>query len=134
MGIEYSQDKFPPAPILLVRFSAPQESTQMDSIPALIDTGGDFTLVPMSWLIRINAPEVRSAFLRGLWSEQRLVTVYYVDLHLENETLPAIEVIGVEDAEESAEVILGRNVLNRLIMLLDGPREQTDVLRQRPRV
>lgn len=132
MPTDYSRDKFPPAPILPVRFSAPRQTPQMDPVPALVDTGGDFTLVPLSWLTKIDAPEVRSAYLRGLWSDQRQVTLYLVDVYLERTILPALEVIGVEDAESDGEIILGRNVLNRLILLLDGPRENAQVLEQVP--
>jgi hypothetical protein len=103
---------------------------------ALIDTGGDFTTVPLNWLLGIDAPEVRWAYLRGLWSEQRPVTLYLVDLHLENGILPGVEVIGIDEddieTEEDREIVLGRNVLNQLILLLDGPDEQTDVLERRP--
>ena len=105
-------------------------------MPALIDTGGDFTTVPLNWLLQIDAPEVRLAYLRGLWSEQRPVTLYLVDLHLETGVLPGVEVIGIDEddieTEEDREVVLGRNILNQLILLLDGPGQQTDILERRP--
>jgi hypothetical protein len=43
---------------------------------ALIDTGADFMLVPLTWLVQIDAPESRYAHVRGLWSEQQQVTWY----------------------------------------------------------
>ena len=136
MRAEYNHNKIPPAPILDIQFSPPGESASMGSVPALVDTGSDFTLVPLSYLLRMDAPEARAAFLRGLWSEQRPVTVYLVDLHLENRVLPDIEVVGIEDesseTEEESEIILGRNVLNRLILLLDGPSEYAEILERRP--
>ncbi|MBI5650440.1 MAG: hypothetical protein HZC40_08355 [Chloroflexi bacterium] len=50
--------------------------------------------------------------------------------------MPGIEVVGVEDEsaedDQAQEIILGRNVLNRLILLLDGPNEQTEILERRP--
>ena len=54
-----------------LRLSAPREAAYEVVLSALIDTGADFTLVPLDWLLRINAPESRSANVRGLWSEQR---------------------------------------------------------------
>jgi len=100
-----------------------------------VDTGADFTLVPLSWLLRVDAPESRWAYLRGLWSEQRPVTLYLVDLHLETGVLPGVEVAGIEDTEmpeEDREIVLGCNILNQLILLLDGPQKQTDILSRRP--
>jgi hypothetical protein len=136
MPTDYSHQKFPPAPILKVKLSRPGEATQIEAGPALIDTGGDFTTVPLNWLLQIDAPEVRWAYLRGLWSEQRPVTLYLIDLHFENDVLPGIEVIGIEEDdiefEDDREIVLGRNVLNQLILLLDGPHQQTDILERRP--
>jgi hypothetical protein len=136
MRAEYSRAKMPPAPTFDLAFSPPGESAAMHPVPALVDTGSDFTLVPSSYLRRIDAPETRSAFLRGLWSEQQIVTVYLVDLHLGNRVLPDIEVVGIEDesseTEEETEIILGRNVLNRLILLLDGPSGYAEILERRP--
>ena len=131
---EYTHAKFPPAPVLNVRLSAPRDMARVGPFPALIDTGGDFTLVPLSWLLDVGAPEVRWAYLRGLWSEQRPVTLYLLDVHLDSGVLPGVEVIGVEgeEADEDQEIILGRNVLNQLILLLDGPHKEVDVLERRP--
>ncbi len=131
MPTPYIQDKLPPAPILSVRFSVPRGPAQGDAMPALIDTGADFTLVPLARLLHIDAPESRYAYVRGLWSEQRQVTLYLVDMHLEVGLMAGVEVVGVEDDEEQ-EIVLGRNVLNQLILLLDGPHTQTDVLERRP--
>ena len=90
----------------------------------------------MNWLLSIDAPEVRWAYLRGLWSEQRSVTLYLVDLHLDIGILPGVEVVGIDEddieTEDDREIVLGRNVLNQLILLLDGPSQQTDILERRP--
>jgi hypothetical protein len=136
MPIEYSREKFPSAPVLSVRLSQPGEPSQTETMLALIDTGGDFTTVPLNWLLQIDAPEVRWAYLRGLWSEQRPVTLYLVDLHFEKGVLPGIEAVAIDEddieTEDDNEIVLGRNVLNQLVLLLDGPNQQTDILERRP--
>lgn len=50
-----------------------------------------------------------------------------IDLELENFKLPDIFVIGDDQGDE---IILGRNILNKLRILLDGPANFTDVLPQ----
>ncbi len=136
MSSEYSFQKTPPAPILKIEITPPRKPSQAETVVALIDTGADFTLVPLSTLLKIDAPEVRWAYVRGLWSEQRPVTLYLVDLHFEGIVLPGVEVAGLEDDEgefeDDREAVLGRNILNRLILLLDGPQYQIDVLERRP--
>ncbi len=133
---EFDHDKFPPAPVLSVTLSQPGEASPGQIRLALVDTGGDYTTVPLSWLLEIDAPEMRMAYLRGLWSEQRSVTLYLVDLHLEKGVLPGVEVVGIDEGdletEEDREIVLGRNVLNQLILLLDGPNQQVDLLSRRP--
>lgn len=114
--------------------SAPGESPSSHSYVALVDTGADFTLIPLPWLLTIDASEVRSAYVRGLWSKQQLATLYLVDLHLANRVLPGIEVIGVDIdglAENDEEIVLGRNVLNNLYLFLEGPGAQTHILERR---
>lgn len=136
MSIEYNREKFPSAPVLPVRLSQPGGSSQTNTMPTLIDTGGDFTTIPLNWLLQIDAPEVRWAYLRGLWSEQRPVTLYLVDLHFEKGVLPGIEAVAINEddieADDDNEIVLGRNVLNQLVLLLDGPNQQTDILERRP--
>jgi len=136
MPIEYDRHKIPSAPVLHIQLSPPRETARMAATPALIDTGADFSLAPLDQLLQIDAPEVRWAYLRGLWSEQRQVTLYLVDLHFDNTVLPGVEVVGIEaeTEEDDQEIVLGRNVLNRLILLLDGPQEQVDILERRPKL
>lgn len=59
-----------------------------------------------------------------------------VDIHLDIGILPGIEVVRVMKSDgifENEEIVLGRNVLNMLILLLEGPTHQTTVLERRPR-
>lgn len=125
---------YPPKPILHVRFGLPGRSLQTETLPALVDTGADFTLVPTRYLSSINPPESRQARARGLFGKFQIVSLYSVDLHLEIGTLVAIEVIGVDDsvAFDSSEIVLGRNVLNRLHLFFDGPELQTYLLERKP--
>lgn len=141
MVTPFSQELFPPAPVLQIRLSAPAEPPNHNPLTALLDTGADFSIVPLRWLLQVGAPETRAAYVRGMWSPRQVVTVYMVDLHLDETTLPGIEVIAAQ--EEYGEIddepdlneplILGRNVLNRLLLLIDGPAQQTHLLTRLPR-
>jgi predicted aspartyl protease len=133
MSTPHSQTKFPPAAVLALQLSAPGEPPSDTTLTALIDTGADFTIVPLQWLLDIQAPEARAAYVRGMWSGRQLITLYLVDIHLAYGTLPGMEVIGIDSEDEEQEVILGRNVLNLLILLLDGPQQQSTILERRPR-
>lgn len=55
---------------------------------------------------------------------RRRVDVYIVDVGIGSLRLPGIELVA---DEYGADVIVGRNVLNRLMVVLDGPRETIEI-------
>ena len=118
-----------PFPGLPVVIRPVGETTETSASPALLDTGADATLAPTAQLKAIQADELYQTRLRSHWGEWRPVTVYLVDLEVDGHQLPGVEVVA-DDIGDS--VLLGRNVLDKLILLLDGPGSQTDVLTRRP--
>jgi len=112
-------------PALEIYLGYPGESLSIGPVVAILDTGADSTLVPQPLLDQLGAPFSDEARLRSHWGEWRTVSLFTVDIGLEVIRLPAIEVIGDEQGQE---IIVGRNVLNRLRILLDGPTQQVDVL------
>jgi predicted aspartyl protease len=115
----------PPTPILPVIFSAAAEELRIGPLTAIVDTGADVTLVPTAYLRRIAAPVIAEAYARGVWGERRLVPVYLVDITMGSNMLPGIYAVGDDLGDE---IILGRNVLNQMRLLLDGPAELTEVM------
>ena len=65
------------------------------------------------------------ARIRSHWGEWRYVQTFTVDIGVSTLRLPAIEVVGDEEGDE---IILGRNLLNKLRLLLDGHAEQVALL------
>ena len=86
---------------------------------AIIDTGADATIVPIRLLRHVGARRVFETGLRSHWGERRTVFLYLVDLEIDDVTLPALYAVG---DELGGDVVLGRNALNRVVML-DGPRK-----------
>lgn len=121
MKSAYLNQYFPPFPGLPIRLGFPEESLSLGPIDALIDSGADGTLVPQVLLDELGAPLVDQIRVRSQWGEARLAGLYTVDLGIANIRLPAIEVVG----DPGAEIILGRDVLNRLRLMLDGPAGET---------
>ncbi len=121
----FSRAYFPPMPVIDVWIAAPTEQTWAGPFTAIIDTGADFTLVPLSWLLPLSPPVVRPAILSSQWQERHSVYVYEIDLRLGDLTLPAVDVAG---DPFSKEVLLGRNVLNQLDIRLQGPSLMTHLL------
>lgn len=98
---------------------------QQVKLTAILDTGADATIIPIRYLRQIGARRAMEAGLRSQWGERRTVFLYLVDLQISELTLPGLYVVG---DELGAEVLLGRNALNRLRLLLDGPADLMQLL------
>lgn len=124
--VSYSEEYFPPAPVLTVSVAAPEESTATRQYSALVDTGADGTFVPTAILETLDLPisymtNVRSHLGESLHS----APVYKVDLILLGSVrLPGVEVVADDWGDR---IILGRNVLNLLKIYLDGPKKKISV-------
>jgi len=116
MMFEYDSRYQPPAPVTKIWLSYPEKTPSVGPLLALIDTGADGTLAPIAVLEKLNAPMIDLVRIRSQWGEWRYVEMFTVDLTIGDILLPAIEVVGIEEDE----IVLGRNVLNRLILLLNG--------------
>jgi predicted aspartyl protease len=129
MAHQYDKRFTPPFRRLPVLISSPDRPVSIES-PGLIDTGADTTLAPVTHLLRVDSSELYRARLRSHWGELRSVSVYLVDLIVAGHVLPGVEVVGDDLTND---VLLGRNVLNRLILLLDGPSGDVEILSNRRR-
>ena len=126
----YRSDLFPPIPVLPVVLYHAASGVGSAEISALVDTGADATLVAARYLRQIAAEELYVTRVRSHWGESRAAKIYLVDMEVVGQRLPGVEVIA---DDQSNDVLLGRTVLNRLILLLDGPGRRVDLLAHRPR-
>jgi predicted aspartyl protease len=125
MRFNYAPAYTPPAPIVELWLGVPEMTPAIGPLVALIDTGADGTLVPAHYLRAISSlAPVDRKWLRSQWGEPRLVRLYLVDIELAGVRLPDIEVVADPVGNE---VVLGRNVLNRLRIVLDGPKKVIDI-------
>jgi predicted aspartyl protease len=113
-----------------VSLAGPGQAPGTPQLVAVIDTGADGTLVPTSFLEAVEAIGVGDAVLRSVLGEIREVHLFEVDLRCGDAVLPGVLVAG---DESGTEILLGRNVLNKLILLLDGHSLSTELLDKFPK-
>lgn len=125
MKFLYDARYFPPAPSVEIRLGTPGESLSPDPHPALVDTGADISLVPLKHIRPLQTVPDDHRYLRSQWGERRKVAIYSLDIGIGSIRLPALEIVADEQGNE---IVLGRNVLNRLAMILDGPKQVLEIL------
>lgn len=123
--MDYDVSVFPPAPRLEVRFIALPHGTALGPVSAFLDTGADATIVPIGIIRQLKAGVVTFKTVRGYAGGRRSVRTYLVDIEINGLTLPGIEVVGDDAADQ---ILIGRDVLNKLRLLLDGPGQRTEIL------
>ena len=124
MKFQYNRNYYPSVPMAGVVFITAAESLRTGPLSAVLDSGADGTIVPIAYLNEIQTSPTVEMAMRSQWGERRRVLLYLVDVQIGEITLPGIEVVGDDLSDE---VVLGRDVLNRLRVLLDGPAESTTI-------
>ncbi len=125
MKYPYANHYTPSFPMIQIRFFNPEEGLSTESVGALLDTGSDGSLIPIAYLRHILAPALRDMRIKSHWGEWRSVQLFSIDIELANMRLPGVFVVGDDYGDE---IILGRNLLNKLHLSLDGPAALTEVL------
>ncbi len=116
----YDADRFdPPAPVAYVTLHHPTTGAIASDVPLLMDTGADVTLLPQEFVeqLRILPDEGKVYELEGFGGDVKLANVVKLELSFlgrkfKGQFLLLDQPIG----------IMGRNVLNTIALVLDGPR------------
>lgn len=128
MSYPYSQRYSPPIPAIEIALSIPESDAFIGPLFAVLDTGADASIVPQEYLKKVGAVIVDEANLRSYWGDSQRVYIYQVDLRVNGQLIPDVEVVSDERGQD---ILLGRDVLNQLCLLLDGPTESLEVLDER---
>ena len=112
---------FPPAPVVTIKLTVKETNLSATDLTALIDTGADASFAPLSVLESIQAGIGKVYHARSLWGETQSFSSFIVGIQMNGATLPGMVMLGYDGDE----VVLGRDVLNRLWLELDGPAQTT---------
>jgi predicted aspartyl protease len=108
----------PPAPVLAVRVGGIEEHHPAAMLRMLVDTGADCTLIPVRIARSLRLPVVDRVAVQGVGGKPRNAPVYAVRLRVGTlRTLTRVVALGDE-------ALLGRDVLNQLLLQIDGPAQR----------
>lgn len=114
----YDSSFNPPAPIAEVRLVHPVSSTESGPLRGKLDTGADVTVIPEQLVNQLGLTPKGNIWRCGYDGAYSQRMVYYVWVKVEGFQVTSVRCI----ATARADVLLGRNVLNRFFITLDGKR------------
>lgn len=115
--IAYDTAYDPPAPVAEVIVTNVVNRRRRRSLPALLDTGSDITAIPYDLMDGLQLYPIGRLRLENVEATTKMVLTYPVQLTIGELAIPRLEVIltGLDF------VVVGRDVLNRLYLRLNGP-------------
>ena len=113
----YDRSFTPPAPVADVLVGHPVSGTTSLSLRGKLDTAADLTVIPLSVVAELDLPPRAHIWARSFDGTYSQRPIYYVRFRLEQHEVPVV-VRCV--ATERTNVLVGRNVLNRFIITLNG--------------
>jgi Aspartyl protease len=116
-----ASDFDPPAPVARVVLRHPQSGATVSDVAVLLDTGADVTLLPRTAVERLGVPLLpdQRYELLGFDGSKSFAPVVLLDLLFLRRAFRGRYLLI-----EAERGILGRDILNHVILLLDGPRQQ----------
>jgi hypothetical protein len=114
----YNRQCNPPAPFVHVALRCPQTGKELTDVPAQLDTASDRTTVPWNVVEALALVQIDEALVESYGGEIAAVPVFNVRVVIRQ--LPPID-LNVFSRKGEPYVLLGRDVLNRYRIVLDGP-------------
>jgi predicted aspartyl protease len=124
MKVSYDTSWLPAAPFLPVQLASLAERSETIAVQSKLDTGADVTAIPYALIERLQLMPAGEIEVEGYDSRRATIRAYDVSLQIDQLRVNGLLVISF--AEDYA--LLGRDVLNRLRILLDGPAQTTEIL------
>jgi hypothetical protein len=118
MRYTYNRQIEPPAPFIHVSLKCLETGKSVDNLPALIDTAADRTVFPGHLVDLLSLVPLEELLVAGLGGHVVSASAYKLELTVRT-FLPQKAVLIAHSDEPY--ILLGRDVLNRHRLLLNGP-------------
>jgi len=113
--IRYASIEDPPVPIMKGEVSNPILNIS-EKGPAKLDTGSPVTVIPEEWVDRLKLMPKGTLPLLDFRGNEKRHRTYAAHVTLDSEKFEWIEIV----ASRRANILVGRNVLNKRKLILDG--------------
>jgi hypothetical protein len=111
----------PPAPVAHVTLRNPHTGAMVADIALILDTGADVTLLPRAAVVTLDVPLLAGQpyELMGFDGSKRFVPAVMLDMIFLGRAFRGRYLLTEEEHG-----ILGRDILNYVAVLLDGPQQE----------
>ncbi len=123
-SFDYNAVYDPPAPVIEITLRKSVPARTEVTLSALVDSGADATMIPITALQRIEARYVETRQMRGVVGSLYPVDLFLIAIQIGPYTFPKIHAIA---AAPDGEAIIGRDLLNQLVITLNGLASVTEV-------
>jgi predicted aspartyl protease len=114
----YNQQVSPPAPFVHLSVRPPDLEGPGIIVPAQLDTAADMSVIPGRLVEQLELVPLDSISALGFGGELMTLPTFLVELQVRDLTPVTVKVLA---SDEEPYALLGRDVLNRFTILLDGP-------------
>lgn len=108
----------PPSPSVLLNLTHPVTGQRVEDVPAIVDAGADQTVIPERLILELGLIQLDQQLVRGFDGSPRLLPTFLTRIQVRDLPRFDLEIIASPAIENA---ILGRDVLNRYKVVLDGP-------------
>ena len=121
---DYNSLYSPAMPVVEVTLENVETGIQGEKIVAIVDSGADSCILPVKYLDAISSESIRKTRMIGVAGMAVQVELHLLILHLGPLTVYGVEAVA---DKRNGEAIIGRNVLNQLVVTLNGIAGVTEI-------
>lgn len=116
-----ARDYDPAMPVAELALLSLETGEPLVNLTAVVDTGADATMIPIDVLTAAGALYLRARRLVTVTGHARPVDIYLTTVQLGPHVVHAVRAVAMPAGSEP---IIGRDVLNELEILLNGPAQE----------
>ena len=116
----YASYDNPPVPVVEAHIFSPDNPELVETVFMIVDTGADAAILPKDIIKKLDVPLIGTATMRGIHGIGTTTAIHHVSIRIGDYTINRVEAASQKNLKQP---ILGRDVLNYLVMTLDGPAE-----------
>jgi len=110
-GFTFEYDDIVPSIITPIGLESESNTSKKIEVNAMWDTGANFTAVNSRIVRELNLPCLGKAGVGGILGEQKLESVYLINIYLPNRDKHTIKVMGAEP--KNCDILIGMDIISK---------------------